>query len=97
MLARSKEGRILFPHSQQATHFLRRLITACLEFIIHSGERLRDTAVEYISCFKVDEEIALAQASLNASKHSSAALLDTTGGVPSLGTRKKRRRDSHVR
>ena len=57
---------------------------------------MRDTAVEYISCFKVDEEIALAQASLNASKHSSAALLDTTG-VPSLGTRKKRRRDSHVR
>lgn len=57
---------------------------------------MRDSAIEYLSCFQVDEEIALAQASLNASKHSSAALLDTTG-VPGLGSRKKRRRDSHVR
>ena len=54
------------------------------------------TTTEYVSCFQVDEEIALAQASLSASKHSSAAMLDTTG-VPSLGSRKKRRRDSHVR
>ena len=54
------------------------------------------TTTEYLSCFQVDEEIALAQASLSASKHSSAAMLDTTG-VPSLGSRKKRRRDSHVR
>ena len=57
---------------------------------------MRDSAIEYLFCFQVDEEIALAQASLNASKHSSAALLDTTG-VPGLGSRKKRRRDSHVR
>ena len=44
--------------------------------------------------FKVEEEIALAQASASLAKHSNGAL-DTTG-IPSLGTRKKRRRDSHV-
>ena len=58
---------------------------------------MRDSAIEYLSCFQVDEEIALAQASLNASKHSSAAVLLDTTGVPGLGSRKKRRRDSHVR